>query len=53
MFFFEICKIGWLATNCECLYARVVFFLSQMDPIGCIEKTFSRCGYHNLWMFII
>jgi hypothetical protein len=54
MFFFQICEVGWLTTNYECLYARVAFFGGgQVDPIGCIEKKFSRCGYHNLCMFII
>jgi len=26
MFFFQICEVGWLTTNYECLYARVAFF---------------------------
>jgi hypothetical protein len=25
-FFLQICEVGWLLTNCQCLYAHVTIF---------------------------
>jgi hypothetical protein len=39
-YFFQICVIGWVGSNCDCVYVKVVFLIlgGQVDPVGYTEN---------------
>ncbi len=41
-YFFEICVIGWVGSNCDYLYVKVVFLIfgGQANPVAYTEKLF-------------